>query len=151
MEVKEIRLAPWGARFWAWLIDIVLVSIIWGLLADIFLPFHFGLWYADFGFFYLRSDDALIAFLYWTLLEGYCGQSLGKMVLNLKVTGKRGEDIDFVAAAIESFGKAFLLPLDLIIGWLAMSGTGQRLFNRLSNTIVIKVDEEAPEGVRYVR
>ena len=151
MEVKEIRLAPWGARFWAWLIDIVLVSIIWGLLTNIFLPFHLGLWYADFGFFYLRSDDALIAFLYWTLLEGYRGQSLGKMVLNLKVTGKRGEGIDFVAAAIESFGKAFLLPLDLIIGWLAMSGTGQRLFNRLSNTIVIKVDEEAPEGVRYVR
>jgi hypothetical protein len=32
-----------------------------------------------------------------------------------------------------------------------MPGSGQRLFNRLSETIVVLVDDSAPEGVRYVR
>ncbi|KQC15659.1 MAG: hypothetical protein APR56_13165 [Methanosaeta sp. SDB] len=84
-------------------------------------------------------------------MEGYRGQSLGKMALNLKVTDMRGDEIDFPRAAIESFGKAFLLPLDCLIGWIAMPGSGQRLFNRLSETIVVVINEAAPEGVRYVR
>ena len=31
--------------------------------------------------------------------------------------------INYPTAAIESFGKAFLLPLDCLIGWLAMPGS----------------------------
>ncbi len=82
-------------------------------------------------------------FLYWTALEGYRGQSLGKMVLNLSVVGSVGERIGFKDAAVESFGKAFLLPLDCLLGWLAVPGSGQRIFNRFSDTVVaITGDEE---------
>ena len=84
----------------------------------------------------------ILTFLYWTVLEGYRGQSLGKMVLNLTVVGQFGESIGFKDAAIESFGKAFLLPLDCLVGWVALSGSGQRLFNRISDTVVANVDEE---------
>ena len=63
------------------------------------------------------------------------------MVLGTAVVGPVGERIGFKDAAVESFGKAFLLPLDFIIGILADQGKGQRLFNRLSNTIVAGVEE----------
>lgn len=156
-EVREVRIASWRRRLGAWLIDIILVGILWDLLAGAAGPitqFHFWLppgpifsaWFVHLG-----SGDALILFAYWTVLEGTRGQSLGKMALGLKVTDRRGDAIDLPRAAIQSFGKAFLLPLDVLIGWIAMPGSGQRLFNRLSETIVVLVDDSAPEGVRYVR
>jgi uncharacterized RDD family membrane protein YckC len=156
-EMKEIRIASWWRRLGAWLIDIILVGILWDLLMSIaglagpFAIFGFHGPFFQHGFVNLESNDAIILFVYWTLMEGYRGQSLGKMALGLKVTDMRGEKIDFPKAAIESFGKAFLLPLDCLIGWIAMPESGQRLFNRLSETIVAVVDESAPEGVRYVK
>lgn len=159
-EIREIRIASWWRRLGAWLIDLILVGIIWDILAmmsGIAGPFTiFGFWPMPDPFFHhefvdIGADDGLLLFVYWTLMEGYWGQSLGKMALNLKVTDMRGERIDLPKAAIESFGKAFLLPLDCLIGWIAMPGSGQRLFNRLSETIVVEVNEAAPEGVRYVK
>ncbi len=74
------------------------------------------------------------------------------MALKIRVTGRAGEDIGFAAAAVESFGKAFLLIPDCLIGWLAMPGSKQRLFNRISGTVVIETREaEEPEGVTYVK
>lgn len=156
-EIREIRIASWWRRLGAWLIDIILVGMLWDLLAGLAgLAGPFGIFGFHSPFFHHRfvdlgSDDALVLFIYWTLMEGYWGQSLGKMALGLKVTGRRGDKIDLPKAAIESFGKAFLLPLDCLIGWIAMPGSGQRLFNRLSETIVVMVDDSVPEGVRYVR
>ncbi|HPJ30777.1 MAG TPA: RDD family protein [Methanothrix sp.] len=159
-EIREIRIASWWRRLGAWLIDIILVGILMDVLATISGisgPFSiFGFWPMPGPFFHhwfvdIGPDDGLVLFVYWTLLEGYRGQSLGKMALGLKVTDRRGDEIDLPRAAIESFGKAFLLPLDCLIGWIAMPGSGQRLFNRLSETIVVLVDEAAPEGVRYLR
>ena len=57
-----------------------------------------------------KTQRGVFMFAYWTFFEGYNGQSIGKMALNLKVTGRKGEKIDLRAAALESFGKAFLLP-----------------------------------------
>jgi uncharacterized RDD family membrane protein YckC len=84
-------------------------------------------------------------------MEGFRGQSVGKMVMNLKVVNRDGTRINYPTAALESFGKAFLLPLDCLIGWLAMPGTKLRVFNRISNTIVIKADYKEPHGILYVR
>jgi uncharacterized RDD family membrane protein YckC len=132
--MDAIRPASWQNRFWAWIIDILLVSLPWYLVV-----YAFG-----------REATSLLGlacygsmtFVYWTFLEGYRGQSFGKMVLNLAMVGQLGECIGFEDAAIESFGKAFLLPLDCIVGWAAFPGTEQRLFNRLSDTIVASLDQE---------
>lgn len=128
MAMEEIRRASWRARFWAWLIDVLLMSILGYLVATVL-----GLSLLSRGEIALQGG---LMFLYWTVLEGYRGQSLGKMVLNLVVVGPVGEKIGFRDAGIESFGKAFLLPLDCLAGWWLLRGKGQRLFNRLSNTVV---------------
>lgn len=117
------KLAGWADRFWAWLIDIIIV----GLFTGVAFPAG-GFWAGGF-----------VLFIYWTLTEFYRGQSVGKMAMNLKVVGKNGKKISLVQSAVQSFGKAFILPIDLIIGWLAMPGEKLRLFNRVSDTIVIKI------------
>jgi uncharacterized RDD family membrane protein YckC len=150
---KTLYLGKWSTRFWAWLIDffmvILFLNIVRGVLAPLWpMPLYLDVLHWDpfeFGF------QTFFFFAYWTIMEGFRGQSIGKMVMNLKVVNRDGSRISYGAAAIESFGKAFLLPLDCLIGWLGMPGTKLRLFNRISNTIVIKTDYREPAGIQYVK
>lgn len=145
--METIYLAKWGTRFWAWLIDNLLVGALrTGIIGTLGL-----IWDLDFISLKGFGVHGVLMFAYWTLFEGYNGQSIGKMAMNLKVTGKKGEKIDYPTAAIESAGKAFILPLDCLIGWLAMPETKLRLFNRISKTIVIRTKYEEPEGVTYIK
>ena len=133
--MEKIKPASWQSRFWAWIIDALFMSILWYLLMYAYNLSATSI--PALGYY------GILTFIYWTVLEGYRGQSLGKMVLNLTVVGQFGESIGFKDAAIESFGKAFLLPLDCLVGWVALPGSGQRLFNRISDTVVANVDEES--------
>ncbi|WP_458189104.1 RDD family protein [Haladaptatus sp. NG-WS-4] len=148
---QKIYLASWDSRFFAWLIDVLLVGATLSAFGEIA-----GLFSLVTGSLSLTTPflgvNGLGLWVYWTGLEGYQGQSAGKMVMNIAVTDDRGEDIDYVTAAIESFGKAFFLPLDVLIGWIAMEDEYVRLFNKLSSTIVVKTPdrENVPEGVEYV-
>jgi len=128
-----IVLSSWEDRFWAWLIDVLLMGIPWQRILTVLKIDAFGLS----GVFLL----AALLFIYWTVLEGYRGQSLGKMLFNIVVTGPLGESIRFRDAALECFGKAFLLPLDCVACWVFFRKSRQRLFNKISNTIVIKRTE----------
>ncbi len=130
---EKIVLSSWNDRFWAWLIDVLLMGILWSRVAIVLKMDALGIG----GVLLL----AAILFIYWTALEGYRGQSLGKMLLNIVVTGPLGESIRFRDAAIEAFGKAFLLPIDCLIGWFGFRENRQRLFNRISDTVVIKRTE----------
>ncbi|RCV66118.1 putative membrane protein YckC, RDD family [Methanophagales archaeon] len=145
--METLYLAKWETRFWAWLIDILLVGFFSSFITNS------AVFFGDFEFISIASFgiSGVLMFTYWTLLEGYNGQSIGKMALGLKVTDRNGRKIEFGVAALESCGKAFILPLDCLIGWLAMPNSKLRLFNRISNTIVIKTKYEEPEGVRYVK
>lgn len=142
--MSSLPQASWMTRFWAWLIDVLLIGVLWGIIRGAVVgPMDIGyMHFAIHGFTINLDAQELMLFIYWTALEGYRGQSVGKMAMNLTVVGQEGERIGFKDSAIESFGKAFLLPIDCIIGWLAMRGSGQRLFNKISKTVVIRADEE---------
>lgn len=150
---RTLYLGKWSTRFWAWLIDFILVILFLNIIRGIFQPFWIIPLYVDlprwepfeFGF------QTFFFFAYWTVMEGFRGQSIGKMVMNLRVVSRNGTKISYPAAAIESIGKAFLLPLDCLIGWLGMPGSKLRVFNRISNTIVIKTDYREPAGILYVK
>lgn len=147
-------LASWGSRFVAWIIDIILISAAVEVLGFVLLlPFletgfsPFGMmrnwmtvpstWLGWFSRF-LGAQDVL-RFLYWMVLEAFSGgQSLGKKVMGISVVDMEGKPIGLVKAAVESLGKAFLLPIDIIIGLIASRAKNQRLFNALSGTIVVK-------------
>ena len=158
---KTIYLARWSSRFWAWLIDVIFIILFLNIVRDLFtafleLPFLWEYTHVDL---IAIGIESIFFFMYWTLLEGFRGQSIGKMVMNLRVVNRDGSKINYLTAALESIRKAFLnfpfililLPLDCLIGWLAMPGTKLRVFNRISNTIVIKADYKEPHGILYVR
>ena len=150
----EIVLAKWSDRFFAWLIDFIIVSIaVNGVLAATAFPFWYGngWWAGDpvvgpahYGI------TSTVFFLYWTFFESTKGQSVGKMVMKLRTVDLAGRPADIKSIAIQSFGKAFLLPIDVILGWIFTNERRQRIFNRASDTLVIKSsDISVPSGVTY--
>jgi uncharacterized RDD family membrane protein YckC len=160
-------LAKWTDRFIAWLIDFIIVFIGLAILfALLSIPFWIAYpqWFESSNnmnmpfrnvgpFNYLISS--LVFTAYWTYFESTSGQSIGKKLLRLKTTGLQGKNIDAKTAVIESFGKAFLLPLDVLLGWIFTNDKRQRIFNRASNTIVIKLAEDSSHiisnNVKYVK
>jgi uncharacterized RDD family membrane protein YckC len=155
-ESRQLHLATWDRRFWAWLIDVIVVGAVVSGVGAAVPPLPaaptppmngVAVDVSVFG-----GLGGVASWLYWTVLEGRWGQSAGKMVLNLRVVERDGSEIDYVTAGVESLGKAFLLVVDCLIGWIAMPGKKLRLFNRVSGTIVIEVDEDegAPDDVEYV-
>lgn len=148
-ESVELRLAKWSDRFIAWLVDLVIVTIVveafmHALTIPPWLDGAPDRWYRNVEpTHYLIRSAAF--FGYWTYFESTRGQSIGKMVMNFRTVDLSGSIADTREVAISSFGKAFLLPIDLILGWLFTNEKRQRLFNRASKTIVIKVrSEEIP-------
>ena len=97
--------------------------------------------------------SSLVFMAYWTYFESTTGQSIGKKLLRLKTTDLNGKSIDIKTALIESLGKAFLLPLDVILGWIFTNNKRQRIFNRASDTFVIKLKENnvVSENVEYLK
>jgi uncharacterized RDD family membrane protein YckC len=160
---ETIILANWKDRFFAWIVDFILVSI---ALSVLFAAISIPIW-----FFYYGDDmtaarayknvqplhyviSSLAFFGYWTYFEFTSGQSIGKRLLKIKTIDVSANRIGIKSAAIESFGKAFLLPIDVILGWIFTNNKRQRLFNRISNTIVIKLKKNPdviPEDIRYTK
>ena len=137
--------ADWGPRILAYIIDIIVVSI---LLEMAKLPFIIGdptnrilLYPAG------LSVNGVVLFLYFLLTESYYGTTLGKEVLKLQVITEDGRRPELKESALSAVGKAFFLPIDLLIG-LIMKDTehevplNQRLMQKASKTLVIVKPEK---------
>jgi uncharacterized RDD family membrane protein YckC len=182
---KEILLASWVDRFIAWIIDFVIVNAaVWIVLGlALASPFFLGMnqmmvfdrddgrafffdrdgpgggWWWSGGFvpdalsFLITS---LVFFGYWTYFEYTRGQSIGKMVMRIKTTDLYGNKPSLRSVMLGSFGKSFLLVIDIVLGWIFTNEKRQRIFNRAGNTIVIKMvdetklkDKKGPPNITY--
>jgi uncharacterized RDD family membrane protein YckC len=142
-RATELKLAFWGERFLAWLIDVIILGIAIGMIrlfAWIVWPSY--VWapaipgwvpFVDLGL------SNVVYFLYWMLMDAAYGQSIGKIIMRIRVAQLNGERVDVSRAALESVGKTFLLPIDCILGWIFYPRKRQRIFNYLSGTIVIRI------------
>jgi uncharacterized RDD family membrane protein YckC len=90
--------------------------------------------------FYFMPSFIFLA--YWTYFESTTGQSIGKKLLKIKTTDLSGKKADTKSVVMECIGKSFLLLIDVFFGWLFSNFLRQRVFNKLSDTIVIKVSSE---------
>jgi uncharacterized RDD family membrane protein YckC len=126
-----IELATWTQRFIALVIDGLLLGV---ALAVLNLPGYQMIG----GVNITLGIDNVLQFMYYMFMDQYYGQSIGKKVMNLRITKIGGAPLSLADAAIESFGKVFLLPLDFIIGFFFYKSKNQRLFNYLSDTVVIR-------------
>ena len=147
-----IVLANWGRRFIAWFVDYLIIVLMLGyfqleaietkIFPAILLPKAPG---TDLSIWSPLS--ILIFFLYFTFSEWYFGRSIGQLILNLRLVNVRGRGVSLRASAIQSIGKSnpLLLFFDCLIGrfYEPCRERRQRLFNRLSNTIVIFIGESS--------
>ena len=147
---SKIIIAKWTDRFLAWLIDFVIISII--STSVIFASLGTLDYEYDEDVFWAESTQyiptSILFFVYWTILEYKTGQTIGKKILNLKVTNIYGNKPSLKGIMISSFGKAFLLPIDVILGWILTNEKRQRVFNKLGDTLVVKI--KIPEDISDV-
>ncbi len=87
--------------------------------------------------------SAVIDFLYFVLLQGAYGQTVGKMAVKIKVVREDGSKISYVDAAIRTIlaiidAIPYVIPylLGAILIWT--SDTKQRLGDRAAHTVVVK-------------
>ena len=84
-----------------------------------------------------------LLWVYSTLLEGFNGQSLGKRLVGLKAVRTDGKKLSYDHAAIRNFGKAFLLPFDVIVGLRLKNKEFVRYFDKFAGTTVINLRLQA--------
>ena len=151
---SKIIIAKWTDRFFAWLIDFIIVSII--STSIIFTSFGTIDYEFEEDVFWAESTQyiptSILFFVYWTILEYKTGQTIGKKILNLKVVNIDGKKPDLKGIMISSFGKSFLLPIDIILGWFLTNVKRQRVFNKLGDTLIVKIKESDDiADIRYTK
>ena len=149
---SKIILAKWKDRFFAWVVDFVIISIISTSI------FFISFLYLDDNFESFISNDGMyiptsvMFFTYWIILEYKTGQTIGKKMFNLKITNIQGEKPNLLEVIISSFGKSFILPIDIIAGWILTNDKRQRVFNKLGNTVVVKIKEsDSDSDSKYIK
>ncbi len=151
---SKIIIAKWTDRFFAWLIDFIIVSII--STSIIFASFGTMEYEFEEDVFWAESTQyiptSILFFVYWTILEYKTGQTIGKKILNLKVVNIYGKKPDLKGIMISSFGKSFLLPIDVVLGWFLTNEKRQRVFNKLGDTLIVKITEsDNISDIRYTK
>jgi uncharacterized RDD family membrane protein YckC/DNA-binding transcriptional ArsR family regulator len=136
-KTSYLPLASFKIRALAYLIDLALILLI--TAAIMFSQFAYILTTN-----LLSAELSAVLFItlgmfwvYSTLLEGFNGQSLGKRLLGLKVVRTDGKKMSYDHAAIRNFGKAFLLPFDIIVGMRLKNAEFMRYFDKFAGTTVI--------------
>lgn len=149
---SKIILAKWKDRFFAWVVDFVIISIISTSI------FFISFLYLDDNFESFISNDGMyiptsvMFFTYWIILEYKTGQTIGKKMFNLKITNIQGKKPNLLEVIISSFGKSFILPIDIIAGWILTNDKRQRVFNKLGNTVVVKIKEsDSDSDSKYIK
>jgi uncharacterized RDD family membrane protein YckC len=136
-KATQIPLASFGKRAYAFVIDFLLVFAITLL---IMLPQVFSFFEGNvftIGASAIVFGTLGLLWVYSTLLEGFNGQSLGKRALGLKIVRTDGKKASYDQAAVRNFGKAFLLPCDLLVGLRIKNEQFIRYFDKFAGTTVI--------------
>ena len=73
-------------------------------------------------------------------------------MFNLKITNSQGEKPSLIGVILSSFGKSFILPIDMILGLIITNQKRQRIFNRLGDTLIIKIKEtENDSNIKFIK
>lgn len=149
----ELVIAKWSDRFIAWLIDFLIISSVSTMIFALIYGTYSLEWSEAMIFSEATSylPTSIVFFGYWVILEYKTGQSIGKKIIHLKIVDLEGKPPSFTGVVISSFGKSFLLPIDMILGLIFTNQKRQRIFNKISDTIIIKIKntETNNEKINY--
>ena len=151
-ESSKIILAKWKDRFFAWVVDFVIISLISSstfFLSFLYLDYNFENFITNDG---MYIPTSVMFFSYWIILEYKTGQTIGKKMFNLKITNIHGEKPNLKEVMISSLGKSFILPIDVVLGWMLTNEKRQRIFNKLGETLVVKIKEsDNTANIKYIK
>ncbi len=87
----------------------------------------------------IRAFVLAILWMYFTIMEGYRGQTLGKMLLGVQIVQVGGARMIPHAAAIRALTKVLILPFDLLVGLIKTRKAGfLRFFDQYTRSWVIR-------------
>ena len=137
--VGSVEYAGFWIRFVAWIIDAVIVWIGTTVLSAL------GLYVAFYGPAYNTESAAsflvlLIGPLYFVLLTGLRGQTLGKMALGIRVVGRDGQVPGLGYAALREIVGKFVSGLAFLLGflWIGLDGRKQGWHDKIAGTLVVR-------------
>ena len=157
--MSEFRIASWTRRFFAYLIDnivIELMLIVLFFILGIFIPSGFVSYPGVFeplepvgnlltvgavsstvelGWAYLAVFP--FRFLYWMYYEYRFGKTVGKRILHIKTVKVDGTRLSLVDAIVLTVFKTTVIPGDVLLGIIFVGKKKQRIANKVTNTIVI--------------
>ena len=129
--VTVVDYAGFWIRFAAWIIDSVIVWIGIGVLSAL----------SRFGAFYVASLPVLLLGpLYFVLLTGLLGQTVGKMTVGIRVVGRNGQAPGLGYAALREIVGKFVSIIAFLLGflWIGWDGTKQGWHDKIAGTHVVR-------------
>ena len=137
-------------RCLAFMIDVLILSIstmivfssgLWDFIRTIFtLNIFYVIAHIRYENVYPYIPIFFVSYLYFTILEAYKGQTLGKFLLGLRVVKTDGTKITLIDSAVRNIGKVVLLPLDIILGIILYYKKGYiRFFDHYTSITVENV------------
>jgi len=133
-KTSLLSLATFKKRTFAFLIDFAIAFLVFLALPNVFSLLTKGA--AALLDINVILFSLVLFWIYFTLLEGFAGQSLGKRIVGVMVVRVDGKKVFYDHAAVRNFGKVFLLPFDLLIGLRLKDERFIRYFDKFAGTTV---------------
>ena len=144
-EPSSIRYAGFWMRFWAYLLDLIIVGSIERLIVNpLFRVLEIPL--VEFNMFApISIASAVIFYLYFVLMTKYFNQTLGKMVFGIKVIDLKNDKLTWGTILFREWIGRFI-SATVVIGYIivAFLPKKQGLHDLFTNTSVIHVDNIRP-------
>lgn len=144
-----MRYVSVGRRFAAVLIDGVMLGIMSGPFADVERgPGYFRISWNGGRLLW----PGVIGIVYYLLLEGVAGATIGKFVTGIRVVKEDGSKLDWSSALVRNLARivdAFPYFFPYLVGAIAVWSsppTRQRLGDRWANTVVVTKDSLMARG-----
>jgi uncharacterized RDD family membrane protein YckC len=138
---RPVRYAGFWMRFWAYLLDLIIVGSIERLLIKPFFRM-IDISLSEFSMFApISIASALIFYLYFVLMTKYFNQTLGKMVFGLKVVNLNSDKLTWGTILFREWIGRFI-SATVIVGYLivAFLPKKQGLHDIFTDTTVIHVE-----------
>jgi uncharacterized RDD family membrane protein YckC len=138
---QTLRFAGFWMRFWAYILDLIVVGSIERLLVKpLFRLMDIPL--AEFNMFApISIASAVVFYLYFVLMTKYFNQTLGKMVFGLKVIDLKGETLSWGTILFREWIGRFI-SATVFVGYIivAFLPKKQGLHDLFTETTVIHVE-----------
>ncbi|MDI2586137.1 RDD family protein [Psychrobacillus sp. NEAU-3TGS] len=138
-EQYEHKAAGFWIRFWAYTVDILILSSVGMLIIKpVFRLFSLELndpvWYAPFSLI-----TAFLFYAYFVLMTKFCSQTVGKMIFGIRVISKNGVKLTWSTVIFREWIGRLISTIPLSLPYIAVAFTPkkQAIHDFIADTLVV--------------